>query len=142
MRLKWATGRPVMVHILDGAEPDAVERLREQIIVLPAADRSRILEVTLTANGFAVVSEFLAGLTTFPEWLDARAPVSGPPSGLDAELPPAGPNATATFTVGTITSSKDPAVQSAPPPGEFTRLFQGAEGLAATWRRCRPPTAA
>ena len=70
-----STGRPVMVHILDGAEPDAVEQLRQQVGALPVPDRSRILEMTPTAGGFAIVSEFLAGLTTFPQWLGARVPV-------------------------------------------------------------------
>jgi len=57
-----STGRPVMVHILDGAEADAVEQLRQQVGALPVADRSRILEITATAGGFAIVSEFLVGL--------------------------------------------------------------------------------
>ena len=99
-----ATGRPVMVHILDGAEPDAAERLREQVSALPLADRSRIIEVTTTVNGFAVVSEFLTGLTTFPEWLDARVPVTAPLPEPDTEsLPlPVGPDVTTSFTVGTV----------------------------------------
>jgi len=74
-----STGRPVMVHILDGAEPDAVEQLRQQVEALPLADRSRILEMTPTAGGFTIVSEFLVGLTTFQQWLGARVPVPAPP---------------------------------------------------------------
>ena len=56
-----STGRPVMVHILDGPEPDVVDRLRAQVVALPIADRSRILELTATADGFAIVTEFIAG---------------------------------------------------------------------------------
>src|SRR4051812_45054598 len=72
------TGRPVMVHIVDAPDPDVVERLREQVHALPPAERSRIVEMAETPNGFAVVSEFLPGLTTFPEWLAARAPAPAP----------------------------------------------------------------
>ena len=32
-----STGRPVMVHILDGPEPDIVDRLRAQVGALPIA---------------------------------------------------------------------------------------------------------
>jgi len=60
-----ATGRPVMVHIVDAPDSDVVERLREQVRLLPSADRSRIVEMAETPNGFVVVSEFLPGLTTF-----------------------------------------------------------------------------
>jgi len=83
-----STGRPVMVHILDGAEPDAVEQLRQQVGALPVADRSRILEMTPTAGGFTIVSEFLVGLTTFQQWLGARVPVPAPPSRPEPEAAP------------------------------------------------------
>src|SRR4029453_14190639 len=61
-----------------------------------SADRSRIVEMVATPNGFAVVSEFLAGLTTFPDWLAARAPAPPPgaaPQPAPAAPPPPGPGA-------------------------------------------------
>ena len=88
-----ATGRPVMVHIVDAPDPDVVERLREQVHSLPSADRSRIVEMTETPNGFAVVSEFLAGLTTFPEWIAAHAPAPTPPHAAAAAAPAPAPAA-------------------------------------------------
>src|SRR5687768_225921 len=125
-----STGRPVMVHILDGAEPDTVERLRAQVEQLPVPDRSKIIELTATAGGFAIVSEFLAGLTTFPEWLGARAP--DPAAALPP--PPAPPRkvgTTESFMVGRVESSRPVTPPPAPPPGEFTRLFQGAGAAPA-----------
>src|SRR5688500_2672569 len=130
-----SSGRPVRVHILDGAEPDTVERLRGQVGALPVADRSRILEMTPTAGGFAIVSEFLAGLTTFPEWLDARAPAASAAPVPVAPLEPAPPpkvGTTESFVIGKVASSNRPARTPPPtPPGEFTQLFQGAGGAAA-----------
>ena len=40
-----------------------------------------------TPNGFAVVSEFLPGLTTFPEWVAARAPAPAPARAEPAPVP-------------------------------------------------------
>src|SRR6476659_7310725 len=111
-----STGRPVMVHILDGAESEAVERLRGQVGALATPDRSRILEMSATDGGLVIVSEILIGLTSFQDWLDARSsvaiPASKPPTPEEpADLPdpaepPLGPSAqpTASFVVGRIAS--------------------------------------
>src|SRR6185436_12250933 len=114
-----STGRPVMVHILDGAEPDAVEQLRQQVGALPVADRSRILEMTPTAGGFTIVSEFLVGLTTFQQWLSARAPVPAPPSRSEPEAalpPPTASGATESFVIGKVQSGRGKAAPPPPPP--------------------------
>jgi hypothetical protein len=148
------TGRPVMVHIVDEPDSDVVERLRDQVNALPPADRSRIVEMAATPNGFAVVSEFLPGLTTFPEWVAARTPASTPapdepaPTPVTAAAPtpiepapapedpasrptelvpaaPAPPELTQSFAIGRVESSHGGPAKGVQPPGEFTRLFQG-----------------
>jgi len=152
-----ATGRPVMVHIVDDPDPEVVERLRDQVNTLPPAERSRIIEMAATPNGFAVVSEFLPGLTTFPDWVASRAPASAPtpaePAPADDPAPPpaepaaaptdaasrptgltsarseaAASELTQSFVIGRIESTRGGPPKGVQPPGEFTRLFKGAVG--------------
>ena len=68
-----ATGRVVMVHLADAAGPDDVDRLRVQLSRLSGPDKNRILETATLPSGFAIVTEFLAGLQSFPGWLQAKA---------------------------------------------------------------------
>ncbi len=71
--LETVTGRVVMVHLADAAGPDAVAALRGMLGRLSSQDKARILETATVSSGFAIVTEFLQGLTSFPEWLDQRA---------------------------------------------------------------------
>ena len=148
-----STGRPVMVHILDGAESEAVERLRGQVGALPAADRSRILDVSPTDGGLVIVSEILSGLTSFQDWLDARVPAptpaakpptaqqpAAPPvSSEPPEHPPAQP--TESFVVGRVESSHSAPTKGVQVPGEFTQLFQPVEPPAPLAPPSAPKTA-
>lgn len=109
-----STGRPVMVHILDEPEPDLVERLRAHVNALASADRSRIVEMVPTPNGFAVVSEFLAGLTTFPDWLSARAPMPA----AAAPMPAAAPTPPAPEPAEALTQLIPAPVEPPPPAAD------------------------
>jgi len=105
-----ATGRPVMVHIVDAPDSDVVERLREQVHLLPSADRSRIVEMAETPNGFVVVSEFLPGLTTFPEWIASHAPAPTPPPAAAAPPPAPAP----TPAADRVPTAPEPAASPEP----------------------------
>jgi len=115
-----STGRPVMVHIVDAPDPDVVERLRDQVNALPPAERSRIVELAATPNGFAVVSEFLPGLTTFPEWVAARVPAPTPARAEPAPVPANDP----------VPTPAEPAAEPADPASRPTELMPaGAEAV-------------
>lgn len=73
------TGRAVMVHRREGAPPETVDRLQHLLALLPAADRSRVLDTASTAEGFVVVTEPIAGLTSFGAWLAERTAATGGP---------------------------------------------------------------
>lgn len=119
-----ATGRVVMVHLADAAGPDDVDRLRAMLTRLPGADKNRVLETATLPSGFAIVTEFLAGLTSFPSWLAARVTPSELPSVAEPRVAPPVEVAPAPVT---------PAVELAPPvaatpeapaaPGAFTQMF-------------------
>jgi len=64
-----ATGKVVMVHINDAAGPDEVDAMRAQLASLPDGHKNMVLETATLASGFAVVTEFLPGLTSFGGWL-------------------------------------------------------------------------
>ncbi len=72
--LELVTGRVVMVHLVDAAGPDEVEGLQRRLGRLPQTEKARVLEIATLPAGFAVVTEFLQGMTNFPEWLAARVP--------------------------------------------------------------------
>jgi hypothetical protein len=72
--LEQRTGRAVMVHMVDAADPETIERIREQVRSLPPEEARHVLELTALPSGFAVVTEFLQGLAFFSEWLDEKSP--------------------------------------------------------------------
>lgn len=67
-----ATGRVVMVHIADAAGPEDVAQLGMQLDALREQDRNKVLETATLASGFAVVTEFLPGFSSFPSWIAAH----------------------------------------------------------------------
>ena len=71
--LEQRTGRAVMVHMVDAADPETIDRIREQVRQLPPAEARHVLELATIPSGFVVVTEFLQGLTFFSEWLDERS---------------------------------------------------------------------
>ena len=72
--IELVTGRVVMVHLVDAAGPDEVETLQRRLGRLPQTEKARVLEIATLPAGFAVVTEFLQGMSSFPEWLAARVP--------------------------------------------------------------------
>ena len=72
-----ATGRVVLVHLADSAGPEDVEELRTQLGRLTGADRNRVLETATIPSGFAIVTEFVTGMSSLRAWLDSRLGVSG-----------------------------------------------------------------
>jgi hypothetical protein len=82
--LERSTGRVVMVHLLDMAGPEAVEAISVQVARLPPIERKRVLETATLAAGFALVTEFLQGMTSFTQWLQARIP----PGAVEPEASP------------------------------------------------------
>ena len=72
--IELVTGRVVMVHLVDAAGPDEVEALQRRLGRLPQTEKARVLEIATLPAGFAVVTEFLQGMSSFPEWLAARVP--------------------------------------------------------------------
>jgi hypothetical protein len=72
--IELVTGRVVMVHLVDAAGPDEVEALQRRLGRLPQTEKARVLEIATLPAGFAVVTEFLQGMGSFPEWLAARVP--------------------------------------------------------------------
>lgn len=138
------TGRVVMVHIADAAGPEDVEQLGRQLDSLREQDRNKVLETATLASGFAVVTEFLPGFSSFPSWIAERtvqAPhtdvqaepgpgdlaADGPQAPIMSELaasgvPPTPGSFTGMFGPGIAqTESPEPADKEG--PGEFTRLF-------------------
>ena len=67
------TGRVVMIHLLDDAGPDVVEAMGRRLARLPEAEKTRVLETATLPAGFAIVTDFIPGLQSFPDWLGARA---------------------------------------------------------------------
>ena len=137
-----ATGRVVMVHLADAAGPEDVDRLRAALTRLPGAVKNRVLETATLPSGFAIVTEFLPGLISFPSWLAARvppgeapalaeptvaepvfaapvavAPVDGPPVVVDA------------VEVAPIMELPVVAPPVLPAPGVFTQMF-GAPSIS------------
>lgn len=104
-----ATGRVVMVHLADAAGPEDVDRLRAMLTRLPGAEKNRVLDTATLPTGFAIVTEFLPGLTSFPTWLAAR--VSSGDDAPVAEMPPA------------PTPVPTPVPAPVPTPGAFTQMF-------------------
>ncbi len=116
---EFTTGRTVMVHEVDGVRPAVVERLGEQIGRLLPADRRLVLETAAFPAGFAIVTEFLPDLASFPAWLDAR--VRGADRARSAE--PDGSPVAMEFYVGAPAPGGAAAAPAAAGAGEFTRLF-------------------
>lgn len=120
-----ATGRVVMVHLADSAGPEEVELLRAQLAQLGGVEKNRVLETATLPSGFAIVTEFVAGMGPFKAWLAAHA--GGAPT---PEIIPA--SFSGTFSVVKV----DPPVAEPPAPkpaapGSFTQLF-GAPSLPAS----------
>lgn len=112
------TGRVVMVHLADAAGPEDVDRLKKQLGQLSASDKNRVLETSTLPSGFAVVTEFIAGLNSFPGWLRQRGEVSSPAAMSAPTLAmeqPTTPVLEARTEAGT-----EPLPKS---PGEFTLMF-------------------
>lgn len=98
-----SSGRVVMVHSLDSASREEVDQVRSMIHRLDTGDRKRILEILDVDGAPVLVTEYLQGFQTLPQWLEVR-------------------------TRGAPTVPAAPAVQpKGPPRGEFTQLFGPAE---------------
>ncbi|MGQ0647143.1 MAG: hypothetical protein ACT4P7_06200 [Gemmatimonadaceae bacterium] len=116
--LEATSGRVVMVHLLDAAGPEEVDDLRARLARLPDTDKARVLELATVPAGFALVTEFLQGLTSFPDWLQARVP---PEASVSNASPVADDSAR---------EIRQPVIEETPKvsqpqeePGDFTRLF-------------------
>lgn len=96
-----ASGRAVMVHILDEGEVGGVAGLDTLLGNLPPRDKTRVLDRLTVDSSLVVVTQFLQGFDSFESWLRGRslAPASRP-------VTPA-----------------DPAPEQ---EGEFTRLFRSS----------------
>ncbi len=110
-----ATGRVVMVHLADAAGPEDVDRLQRLLSGLSDADRNRILETATLASGFAVVTEFLAGLVSFPAWLAQRSLSKNRPPALTV------PDAVVELAPTPLPLQVPPAESK--PPSAFTLMF-------------------
>ncbi len=67
------TGRSVMVHVVEDASPAFVDALSRSVTRLADAERARVLETATLPTGYAVVTEYLGGLHSFPAWVAERA---------------------------------------------------------------------
>jgi hypothetical protein len=129
------TGRVVMVHVVDAAGPDQVEALQARLARLAPADKVRVLETATLPSGYAVVTDFLPALRSFPDWLVARLgpgeppltfgdpAVSAPAAAAQAGTPSDGGRAAASPTAeievrtAPVGSSDDAALEEADLPG-------------------------
>ncbi len=74
-----ATGRIVMVHVQDEVETGAQQHFQSAVERCPPPHNARILETAmLPSGGFAVVTDFLQGFTSFRDWLAFRVPGAFP----------------------------------------------------------------
>jgi hypothetical protein len=99
-----ASGRAVMVHILDDSQVGGVTGLDALLGNLPPRDKARVLDRLTVDRSLVVVTQFLQGFDNFESWLRGRslAPASRP-----------------------VTPSDLPPEQE----GEFTRLFRSSGDL-------------
>src|SRR3989454_12207391 len=97
-----SSGRVVMVHSLDSAPREEVDRVRSLVHRLDAVDRKKILEILDVDGAPVLVTEYLQGFHTFAQWLEIR-------------------------TQGTAVPTAPIAQPNRPPRGEFTQLFGPAE---------------
>ncbi|HEY0778116.1 MAG TPA: hypothetical protein VGD56_09140, partial [Gemmatirosa sp.] len=145
-----ATGRQVMVHVLDDADPDAGVALERRLARLPDLDRKRVLDTATLPGGFAVVTEPIAGLTSFPAWVAARAPddpprAAGQRSAEDddtdtAESPaPGAPGALGRDTDADPPLAVEFMIGGEGSTGEFTRLYLASGRLNLETSPTRPP---
>lgn len=101
-----ASGRAVLVHILEDSQVGGASGLSALLERLSPRDKSRVLSTMTVDQSLVVVTQFLQGFDGFEGWL--RAKTSGPaappppPSGLPQEF-----------------------------HGEFTRLFRSSEDAPA-----------
>ena len=150
-----ATGRVVRVHIADAAGPEHVDALRLLLGKLTGADRNRVLETATLPSGFAIVTEFVTGMSSIRAWLESRATMVPSP------VPPAAPvesagSFTAMFGAPEVAAPHASAASSvlppvdpppaaapvaAPPGGEFTQMFNAAFGQSASSPIAAPPAA-
>ena len=117
-----ATGRVVMVHLADAAGPEDVERLRSQLGRLTGGDKNRVLETATLPSGFAIVTEFLTGLGSFPTWLAQRAGGAGA-GGASAMAPAVTEQVTQPIVV-------PPVAETAGPPTAVTETGVPAAAVA------------
>jgi hypothetical protein len=119
-----ASGRAVLVHILDESQVGGIAGLDALLGNLPPRDKARVLDRLTVESSLVVVTQFLQGFDTFESWLKGRsfAPTSRP-----------------------VTPSDLPPEQE----GEFTRLFRSAGDIPppppgrvpASPERAPPPAA-
>jgi hypothetical protein len=97
-----ASGRAVLVHILEESQVGGLAGLDALLQRLPPRDQPRVLDRMAVDRSLAVVTQFLQGFDSFESWLRDRT--SAPPSRplTAADLPPEH-------------------------QGEFTRLFRSSE---------------
>jgi hypothetical protein len=70
-----ANGRIVMVHVMDEVETGAQQYFQGVIEACPPPHNARILETALLpGGGYAVVTDFLQGFSSFRDWLAFRVP--------------------------------------------------------------------
>ena len=131
-----SSGRVVMVHSLDSASREEVDRVRGMIHQLNAADRKRILEILDVDGVPVIVTDYLQVFQTLAQWLEVRtrsAPAAPTVPTASSQGPPRGEF---TQLFGPAEIPKTPIVESpksatpTPAGGEFTQLF-GAIGPAA-----------
>ena len=67
-----SSGRVVMVHSLDSASREEVDRVRGMIHQLNAADRKRILEILDVDGVPVIVTDYLQVFQTLAQWLEVR----------------------------------------------------------------------
>jgi hypothetical protein len=145
-----ASGRAVMVHILEENRVGGAVGLEAVLEGLSPRDRSQILSTLTVETSLVVVTQFLAGFEGFEAWLSSRSAAlpGSPPQ--PAEPPPqsqgeftrlfrsASEDSTAPPPdLSFMVESKTPA---APPPGsQFTDLFRSPATPAPPNQGAAPP---
>ena len=109
-----ASGRAVLVHVLDETQLGGISNLDAMLERLEPRDRSRVLATMTIDHSLVVITQFLQGFEGFEPWLRGKAEAPAAP------LPP----------------------QAGPPDeqhGEFTRLFRAGKTPVPPPDRPSPP---
>jgi len=152
------SGSPVLVHFLMGSESEEGASILEALSQLEPAERQQIREVIDVDGRPTVVTEVVAGFSTFQEWLDRAIPPKAaqtergaytqlfkPPEigfGTGSSEPPAPPEMPTTSEPPDILDEvPEPTGPTPPPlppeeegegegkpPGSYTMLFGGVRG--------------